>query len=351
MLAAGLAIATPAETAAAKPGFVVAERALRLTLKPAATNGYAVRIETEGHRRVTLTASKGGATAVYRTTGRVDRRGIEAEFGRLGRISVRFEGRRRPFPGLLPPALEARLPDLDLSLDCHGRKPVREVGGFRGTIRFEGENGFTRVDARRAGGEVRRYYTRVCERYPGSAGRPARKGPGLFEGLRVSLLYATDRSPRRIVGLESLGLEFGPIVEILGPLYVVTTKVVERREAMLIVRTASELGDEETVTVSPPRRSPVTAKFALAGPFNGTARYRKERGSPAIWSGSLTSRPPGAGLVPLTGPGFSAVLCRLSFADVLSNRCLRRADAPLPGPFEVAPPIATRLRALLRAPR
>src|SRR4051812_16870925 len=88
--------ATPVAAAkgrGAKPRFEVHERALRLSLKVKASNGYEGWVTTQGHKRVTLTLQKGNARVEARTSGRVTRRGIEAEFGKLGRISVRFRGR------------------------------------------------------------------------------------------------------------------------------------------------------------------------------------------------------------------------------------------------------------------
>lgn len=347
-LACALAsLAAAPGTAVARPGFQVAERSLTLNLSAPAANGYSIQIATEGHRRVTLTASKGLVAATYRTSGHVDRHGIVADFGELGRISVRFEGERRPFPSLVPASLRSLFPGLELPRrHCYGRKPVREVGSFRGVIRFEGENGFTAIDARRADGEVERFYTRVCERTPGSAGKPVERAPGGFGDLRLSLLYAADRSPRRKVSFETVGFDFGEALRGLGGFAFAAATVVERTDGMLIVRKVLEIGDEGSVILSPRGKVPVTATIALPRPFRGTAKYRKEPGAPSSWSGSLAVRPPGAGLVPLTGPGFTAAVCRPSLTEILGNRCLRRAGVPLPQPAKPAAPIATRLNGL-----
>lgn len=357
-IGAGLALALLAPAAGgtpqaeAKPGYEVQERALQLTVRPEASNGYEVTIETEGHRRVTLTARRDSSTVTYRTVGRVSRHGIEAEFGELGRVSVRFDGERRPFPGLLPPELKAQLPpDLALLLrrKCFGRKPVREAGTFRGSIRFEGENGFVEVEAKRAEGDVRRYYTRVCERAPGSDGERAPKSPpGLF-GFDASIVHAVDSSPKRTVRFEAVGLSLGSPAEKIGSLFFVGGVVLERRDGMTIRRGALDLVFEDSVVLSPPKRRPVTATVTLPGPFSGSASYRKEAGVPAVWEGSLAFRPPGGGLVPLTGPSFSAAVCRFSLSEILTNDCLRRAGVPLPQPARTAPPVATPPSALERA--
>jgi hypothetical protein len=334
-MATALALPT---TVTAKPGYTVEERSLKLALSPEASNGYLARITTAGHRQVTLTVrKKGGGTVKYTTTGQVSRHGIEADFGQVGRISVRFRGTRRPFSGPLPPELESQLPELDfLRRDCHGRKPVREVGSFRGTIRFEGENGFTRIAVASAPGEVKRFYTRVCEGGLGSLPN-ALKGIG---GPRLSLLFAADREPSRTVFFESFQLKFGPP---LGSLTSVRAQIVERAGGMRIDRLTSDLGEDGSVILSPPHKSPTTATVALSNPFSGTADYRKDPASPPTWLGSLAVRLPGAGLVPLTGPGFEAVICRFRLEDIFSSPCLRRADIRLPGPVKTAPPSPSSL--------
>lgn len=346
LVAALVALAVPA-TAAAKAGYTVEERALHLKLALPASNGYSVSIQTEGHRKVVLAARKGGGVAFYRTSGRVSRHGIEADFGELGRVSLRFRGERRPLAGPLPPGLEALLEDLNLPRrECHGRQPVREVGEFRGTVEFDGENGFTRVRAGRAKGEVKRSYTRVCERFPGSAGHRVEKPSGDFDP-RASILYASDLSPRRKVSFEAFGFEFEGPLKPLGELYVASATVLERKEGMLVIHRAVEIADER-VKVSPPSKLPVRATVSLPGPFEGSADYRKEPGVPATWEGSLAARLPGLGLVPLAGAEFSAVLCRVPLSAITRSPCLRSTGQPIAGELRTAPAIVARPRVLKR---
>jgi len=350
-LAAGLgatllALALPAG-AAAKPGYEVRERALRLELSLPASNGYSVSIETEGHRKVILTARRGSGVAFYRARGRVSRHRIEADFGELGRVSLRFRGERRPLTGPYPPGLAALLKELDLPRrKCHGRKPAREVGEFRGVVEFEGENGFTRVRTRRARGEMKRFYTRVCERSPGSAGKRLGK-PSKNLDLRASILYASDLSPRRKVSFEAFGVRFEGPLKALGGFYVTGATVVERKEEMLVIRKAVEIADEG-LQVSPPPKSPATANVTLPRPFEGSADYRKERGAPATWEGSLSARLPGVGLVPLAGEEFSAVLCQVALSEIARSPCLRDAGQPIFGELRRAPAIVARPRLLKR---
>lgn len=319
--------------AAAKPGYEVQDRGLRLTMSARTGNGYVASVQTNGHREVVLTLARGSVLAVYRTTGRVSRRGIEARFGDLGWISVRFQGKRRPFellPGLdipLPPGLA--LPHRD----CRGRKPVREVGGFRGTIRFVGERGFTRLRARHARGEVDRFYRRVCKRGSRSFG-PFARAAAKRDAPRLNLLLVSDRSPHRIVSFEGGSFDLGPgnrdLEELFGSIAIASVR--ERRPGLRIVRAAIVIGDAGSMIVSRRGATPERATVTLPKPFGGTAEYTKETGSPATWIGSLTAWLPGAGTVHLTGPEFAASLCRLKLEDVaLDNPCLRRSGVPLPG--------------------
>ncbi|HEX5929487.1 MAG TPA: hypothetical protein VFY48_08840 [Solirubrobacterales bacterium] len=344
-----VALAVPATLAApaeARPGYEVQERSLRLAVHPGASAGYEATIETEGHRRVTLTVRRGGTTAAYRTTGRVTKRGIEARFGDLGHVSVRFDGEPRPFPSLLPRRLRKDLADAGLIGECFGPKPVREIGTFSGSIRFRDERGLERIDARRARGDVRRFYTRVCERSPFDLGLEQGDLPSALADFELSIFYAADASGDRRVSFEAIGLDLGLPGESPGGFFLANGKLLERREGMAVTRTALSLLDEGSVIASRPGKSPVTATVTVPPPFSGTADYRKERGAPASWSGSLAFRSLGAGVVPLTGPGFSAALCRVRLAELLSSPCLRRAGAPIPRPAKPAPPVGSQPTAL-----
>lgn len=87
-----LALAVAPAGAATKPGWVETERSLRLELNAKASDGYEMRVRTDGHREVTLSLSKGSIEIDYTTTGRVSRKGIE---GRIPRARVD----RRAAPG------------------------------------------------------------------------------------------------------------------------------------------------------------------------------------------------------------------------------------------------------------
>lgn len=323
-----LALLAPAG-AAAEPGYELRERSLRSALVVGASKGFLAVVDTRGHAQVRLTLLRGTATAVYRTTGRVSRRRIEARFGSLGRISVRFRRRRVSRPRPFPPG-------------CRGQRARRETGLFHGSIRFEGENGFTTIDARRAGGEVLRTHRLTC---PSPFGRPLLPGrDDAVGGVKLTSLSAVERSGGRRVAFEAVGLPLGP----LGDLFFINATVHERRDGMRIARGAFEIGDDSSVLLSPPGRRPVRATVTLPRPFLGSAEYRDAPGRPAEWFGSLAVRLPGAGRVALTGPGFQPALCRVDVAELQSSRCLRRAGVALPRAPVRGAPIAEPARAALR---
>jgi hypothetical protein len=275
----------------------------------------------------------------YTTAGSVSRQRIAASFGRVGRISVRFHGARRPFkpfpgPGARPGPRQ-----------CHGRPPVREVGIFSGRIRFAGERGFARLHAHRARGEVRRFYQRVCKRERRRSGRQARAA-ARRRGARVNLLVATDPSPRRTVRLEDLSFDFGPGLEDVSAAFgsLAEATITERNDGIRIVRRATANGGEGTLLLSKQGAEPETATTRPPKPLSGAGKFAKEKGSPATWHGSLKAWLPGSGTVPLTGRGFSASLCRIPIARFTpANHCLRRSGAALPAPFKVGTGITAHM--------
>src|SRR3954452_10881263 len=143
--------------AAARPGDEVRPRSLHLTMAASGTRGYTVIVDTVGHHRVTLTVSKHGQLASYTTRGKVSRHQVKADFGRFGKVALRFRGKQRPFAA--PPDSHSRTVE---RRRCRGRKPQRQVGRFHGTIEFDGQHGYTRLAVGKLQGEVRRSYRQVC---------------------------------------------------------------------------------------------------------------------------------------------------------------------------------------------
>ena len=327
VLAVALGLLAMPAGASARPGFEVHERRLSTFLEVDASNGYQALIGTQGHQQVTLILFKGKAFVMARTTGRVTRKGIEARFGALGRISVRFHiGSADEATGILGLAERHG----GSGSRCHGRKPIYEHGFFRGRIEFQGENGFTRIDSRRAPGLVRRRYRQLCRRSPKSDSGAA--GLGQFLGkLRYTTLQAQGRSDGAKVFFEANAIDFSALLgKDAGVASEFTAVTVEHREGMLLTRKISGIGGEGTLLFSKKGVTPRTATVTAEKPFNGSAEYLAANGAPATWTGTLAAHLPGAGLVAMAGPSFHADLCRLTFAAKLDGeRCLKGSKPPL----------------------
>jgi hypothetical protein len=305
VLTAALALGS-APTAAAKPGYLVEPPAVELAMSLRGSHGFHISIENIG-RRLMLHASKGEVAADYAVRGHASRRRIEARFGNLGRVSVRFHRTRRAARGIRPPF-------------CKGRAPIRDVGYFEGIIRFKGEQGFTSVSARRARGSVTRDFRQVCKLPNG--GRPKKprgNGGDEADGPPVTFLVAASKVGRRTVFVQSIDFELpGKKGQPGLSLAFVGAALQERRGRMSISRDTLVEGNSGTVLASAPGVRPVTATMVAPRPFGGTASY-SEATDPPTWSGSLSVRLPGAGAVPLAGPGFAAALCRTGLYEAVSQ--------------------------------
>jgi hypothetical protein len=312
-------VALPAGTASAKPGYVVKPKSLRLNLTLPASNGYSAFVKTEGHRKVSLRIGKGGFIATYTALGRVTRKGIEADFGDFGRISLRFKPKSRfspsgPFAGLPLPA--------PIRQKCKGKKPAGESGLFLGNVSFEGERGYTEITAHRLEGKVVRRYKQICKRRSGASASKAE----LEEETVVYSAHAQRFGVARfLIGIEgtlsfedeeaAFTISFGGEKKKVGPVSVVK---------LLLI-----LEDLDTVEISPVGVRPLTAEVKMRKPYEGTASYLQEGKAPPTWTGTLGLHLPGSGLVPLAGPEFEAEICRAVNEDGF-DRCIELlANSPL----------------------
>jgi hypothetical protein len=239
-----------------------------------ATNGLTGQVATTGSS-VDLVLSGHHEFAVYRVKGTVSEQGVEARFGELGRISVRFHpdgSHSGAKPG-----------------ECVGKKS--KSGVFVGTSEVRGERGYTKIDATRARGCLRHLHARAAPNFPGAGASAAE------EEREVATLTAEAQNLHfRAAGFRepdgSGQVEFA-------------AAVLERRGAMRIARAAlapaklpafvfdQALG---TATVSPP------------GPFSGTASFERHPDGSASWIGTLSVSLLGIDPVLLTGPTFKASL-------------------------------------------
>jgi hypothetical protein len=278
------------------------------------SHGYEISIDSIGHGKVRLSATRGDflslllgsgsiVSASYVVPGRVTRHRLHANLGKLGLISVRFHRHGRPIHGHTPSFLR-----------CRGRAPIGEHGRFEGTIRFRGEQGFTRVALHGARGSVVRRFKRSCRpRHHSGRAAPARSArrPGP-KSIHATVLAAAQTRHGRLTALETIGLEAPPKKKggEIESLTLVAAARLERRSRIQISRSAMLIGDQGSLLASRPGVVPVTATVILPGPFAGTGSYLEQAGHASSWTGPLRVRLPGADRVPLAGKTFTASFCR-----------------------------------------
>lgn len=309
ILAVALAILALPAGAAAKPGYEVKPKSLHLRLDLPASNGYSASIETNGHRQAVLKVSKGEVSARYTALGKISRKGIEADFGSFGQVSLRFRSKRRYSPSLIP---GLKLPKA-LRNQCKGRPTVAESGVFVGNVRFEGENGFTQVQANRQTGKVVRSYRRVCK------GDLLPFAGKIREDNVVLTAEAKQLGVTRLLIAAQASLSFGDE----GFSFALAIGGEKTKVGRVAVSKAAFLIEErEVFAVSPLGKKPLTARMKLRKPFEGTAIYLDEGNPPPTWTGNLGARLPGSGMVLLAGSEFEAELCRggkKTFDDCLGS--------------------------------
>jgi hypothetical protein len=278
--------------ASAKPGYFIvpAERLSQLTVK--GTHGFQITIARIGGR-VELTASSGNVAAIYvvrPAKAPADR--IEGNFPGLGKVSVRFHpaGRAQSTPAF-----------------CGGRASFRQNGIFSGTIRFEGEMGFTRIHVENARGSVFRSFKEVCKESGEGDDSETPPSYSLTEKARSqgkTTVFAATKS-----------------ADILAPDRSATyfASQWKRQHGMVSVRVATAQADRDSFAIAGPPFRPESATITPPSPFSGAATFQASPGALAKWEGTLAVALPGVGSVPLTGSHFRPELCR-------GQRCVGRPE-------------------------
>jgi hypothetical protein len=214
------------------------------------------------------------ALVTYSAPAKVSRTTIDADLGKLGKISV------------------TRVPTGRTKRVHRGCKPGStervEAERYEGTIEFHGEEGFADVSATSAALE----YPSICVSGE-EGGRPPGKS---LPGARLDVERRDSEQPR---------LEFDAIQRRPGAKTGLSIEVEEQRGEMNIYRAISTWASSgalrfdrhlRTATLRPP------APYAGYGRFHGNARHASQ------WTGNLTVDLPGRANVPIAGPGFWATL-------------------------------------------
>jgi len=249
-----------------------------------ATHGYRMTVlgaedPDTGRGAVILSMRSRHAEAVYSVPASVTPTSIEADLGGLGRVDVSFvpSGRSRTERS-----------------ECRG-EPVRvESGRYEGTIVFEGEEGYSQVDAAFARGEAKMWLNLLCAsgasegagaRAPGARLTVRRRGGDRFE------FRAMKNGPKRPA--------------------MFTASVSERRGELHVARSVNVRAAPRAFDFD--LRSG-RARVRPPAPFSGSASYRRRsRHSRPRWRGNLRVDLPGRSDVRLTGPGARAALVRAVF--------------------------------------
>lgn len=311
-----LVCAMPALTlpagAAAKPGYEVRPASAQLDLFLGERDGFAYSVSAGDGQQVQLLVERELFSAVvYSVKGRVSSSRIEADFGELGRIDVRVK---------LAGSRSKR--SRERNGRCRRRAPLFLRGSYRGAIEFTGEGAVPGISSKRGDLRFTRRFRGICKlRSP--------KESDLPRGLRIDVgaLRAHAESEGRTTAFEAFSAapRDGAALSI-GLLLALTT---ERRDRVRISRLGLEIFSLGIV-MSRRGKDPLTVRIkAEEAPFAGRALYSRSSGSGATWTGNLSARLPGAGRVPLTGPGFSVDFCRRTSFEAVED-CLARSGSPPP---------------------
>jgi len=287
LVCAVAALLTPVEAVAGTP-----ERGITLSsVELGESNGYEIELSAlrfkKGKSTVALTAQRETASASYEV--RTPRgAGIHATFGILGQVDLGFHRQKKV----------VERPERN----CRW---VLEIGVFRGSVDFLGEEGYIAREVRNPKGGIFRLPDGFCGLGSFRPGFP----PGLpretvlaarmkIKTREVSFRASRERSTRSAIQFNA--------------------ETTERVEGMRIDRSVRVPGEQGTFTATGTSR----AAASPPSPFSGYARFRDPQPGPVTWEGPLAVTLPGLTAIPLAGEGFTARLCpRLSIlASCLPKR-------------------------------
>jgi len=251
------------------------------------TNGYSLFILAGWNPQVpngamTIFVGNGRGNAVYGAPASVDEEGIEADLGRLGRISLRAER-----SGETSTAWS----------QCDKRHPIEyEPVTYLGEFEFRGEGGHTEASATRLPMRIQPLADIVCGApgvsvysggwTPGAELRAVRHGRA---DVRVK---ADSNAPGKPVRLSA------SIFERRGKIRI--ERSVQRRFGASAFSYTPQLG---TATLTPP------------APFSGRGVFRRSSSPGHRWTGDLAVDFPGRPDVPLTGSSFGASLKHVHWSE------------------------------------
>lgn len=250
------------------------------------SNGYSIEIGAyavpqEEEERIFISAARRGSSASYSAPVRMTATTISADLGSLGKVDLH-----------LNPSGEERT----IHIKCgRGDTFTYEPGFYEGVLRFNGEEGYTRVSETRV--PLQPQLTSFCSRGSGygeaiSAGEPGARLRGLsFAHGRILSFQVNKNGPRART--------------------LFTASLKERHDGIRIRREVGGFvptnafrwaSDLSTATLSPP------------SPFAGSATLTRNSNSVSpLFRGNLTLDFPGRSNVRLAGPSVHASLVHAHF--------------------------------------
>lgn len=302
LVCVGSASLLPTAAASAQTKHELHPGGMELTIPLGVKDHLFLSLAADDEQRVKLSVSELFSSAGYTAEGKVSSSRIEADFGQLGRVDVKIHLHPR---GSKPPAT---------GKNCSGRPPLELTGTYRGTIDFSGEREIPALGSRHGRVVFVRRFRRVCKKpvLPSGLGKERRKSP-LELGLLTVEGHAEDRTSQFVAidltSKKTPAVSFG----------IVLAGTFERVGQVLLARSTLNFAGGKELTMSKHSKGFETFGVEPETPFAGRAVFSRSRNSPSTWRGDLSVRLPGARPVPLTGPRFSADLCRASFAACIDE--------------------------------
>ena len=223
--------------------------------------------------------------AIYSVPGAVTETSIQADLATLGEIAVTFHPSGEP--------RKARSV-------CDEEPVTFDSGYYEGTITFRGEEGYTKVEATTARGDLGPLLNIGCPGLVGSTGGPHFPGAELEvvgNRRRQSLhLTAVKNRPRARVRLEA--------------------SISEEKEGIRIARFIGMLAPSHAFEYDPKVKA---ATISPPTPFSGAAHFVRSAKPANRWTGDLTVDLPGRSGVKLTGSQIQAKLLHAHW-ERIANR-------------------------------
>ena len=212
--------------------------------------------------------------AIYEVPATVTKTSMQASFGALGEIAVTFH-----------PSGRAKR----VRPSCGGKSFAFDSGSYEGTIRFNGEEGFTSVEATSAKGDLGFLLDILC---PGISGV---SGGSFLPGAELNAYVGSSRQGAHVKVVKnrpSAAAHF-------------EADVSEFHEGVSIGRFANAVEPAGTFVFDSKVQ---TATLHPSAPFSGTGRFNRAASPANRWSGNLTVDLPGRAGVKLNDGGDHATL-------------------------------------------